>query len=279
MQAVNWSAEDAPLVELLHRAGLEKVLVGIEGGSDDELQRWKKRSSSQNNELIIDLLRSHHLYVAFGFISFHPNSTIETVRDNHRFLRKYMGHNFRRFTTRLELYPGAEVVEQLREEGLLLESYDLQLNPFGYDFRDGRVAKLSKVLNLLFGEEYAQSCIVGEEPAPFQFETYDIVLHTFYSRILRSLPFDDSARSEVDHDLERVECVREDLACKNYDLVGLCADLAEEGRLETFSTADARRDIDAVYHRAMSDLRSIQMRTSMRLHRSGYNVRELVGVH
>lgn len=279
MQAVNWSAEDAPLVELLHRAGLEKVLVGIEGGSDNELQRWKKRSSSENNELIINLLRSHHIYVAFGFISFHPNSTFETVRDNHRFLREYMGHNFRRFTTRLELYPGAEVVEQLRDEGLLRKSYDRHLDPFGYDFRDERIAELSRLLSLLYGEAYAESCVLEEEPAPFQFETYDIVLHTFYSRVLRSLSLDDDARREVQHDLKRAEGVREDLAGKSYEFVGQCVDLAEESRLETLSVADARRDIDAVYRGAMKELRGIQMRTSMGLHRSGYNVRELMGVH
>lgn len=277
MQAVNWSPEDRPLIELLHRAGLEKVLVGIEGGSDAELQRWKKRADVSNNEVVLDLLRSHNIYVAFGFIALHPNSTFETIRDNYSFLSEHLGHNFRRFTTRLELYPGAEVVDQLREEGLLRESYDLRLDPFGYTFRDARVAELARLFNLLYGEEYERSCVVDVEPAPFQFETYDIVVHTYYSRMLRQLT-DDALIPDVQHDLERANALRDELARRNYEFVSHCVDLAEAGELRRLSVPEARAEIEDLYREAMRQLRSVQMGTSMKAHRAGHDVAELVGV-
>src|SRR5206468_3732516 len=105
MRAENWkdTPEDHALMDLLVRSGLEKVNVGIESGVPEELEMWDKRATVEDNVTIIRMLREHGIYLAMGFIPFHPYATVETITRNAAFLRDNSGHNLRRMTERLEI--------------------------------------------------------------------------------------------------------------------------------------------------------------------------------
>ncbi|MGJ3560825.1 hypothetical protein ACR6C2_30045 [Streptomyces sp. INA 01156] len=131
MRAENWhdTPEDHALLDLLTRSGLEKVNVGIESGTAEELLLWEKRATVEDNVTIIRMLREHGIYLAMGFLPFHPYATVETLIANARFLRDNAGHNLRRMTERLEIYPGTSIVRRMEGDGLLSPTYQEDLDP------------------------------------------------------------------------------------------------------------------------------------------------------
>lgn len=275
-QAKNWSKDDLPLLDLLFKSGLEKVLVGIESGSEIGLRRWQKLSSTEDNKRVIKLLREKNIYLAFGFISFHPWSTFEEIDQNNTFLRYQMGHNLRRYTVRLELYPGASVVEQLRAGDLLLPDYDTTLNPMAYKYKDKRVELLASALNGLYGHQYEESCIIKKEPAVFKFETYDIVLHTYRSRIARFLDHNEAGSGILKQCDEEIEIIKKEMAEFNYSLVSEFVDLAEREKLLKEMGWKKSEIVEQYYQKKMSAIQSSQLRASMKLHRAGYSVRSML---
>lgn len=275
MQAKNWKDEDRPLLNLLYRSGLEKVLIGIESGSQIGLDRWKKKSTVEDNKRAIRLLREAQIYVAFGFIAYHPWSTFDEIRENNAFLREYMGHNLRRYTVRLELYPGAEVVDTLRGEGKLHADFDVSLNPLSYDFHDDRVRRLSNMSALLYGERYASDIVIDEEPAVFQFETYDIVMHTFMSRLKRFHGQHPRGGAILHEGEVKAEAIRSQMADFNYALISELTDLAEQDTLDEQVAHERRPAVQAFYKQKLSELRQIQLGISMQLHRAGLSVRDI----
>ncbi|XOV80944.1 MAG: B12-binding domain-containing radical SAM protein [Aestuariibacter sp.] len=275
MQARNWTDKDKDLIKLLFNSGLEKVLIGIESGSKTGLALWKKKSTVEDNKRAISLLREAGIYVAFGFISYHPWSTFTEIRENNEFLRDYMGHNLRRFTTKLEVYPGAEVLIRMRNEGLLHEDFDLTLNPLAYRFEDERIAKLSKATGLLYGERYSEDMVIEEEPAVFEFETYDIVLHTFLSRILRHHRSNPDCVEIMNEGLVRVDAIKAEICEYNFQLMTDLTDRAEKGVLSEEYVREARPKLDDYYIKQMRRLRDIQLSISMKLHRANISIRDI----
>ena len=178
VQAQNWGEEDLWLIDLLKRAGLQRVLIGIESGSAESLKRWQKKATPADNRRAIGLFRSRSIYVNMGFIMFHPHSTRQEVMENASFLRSTGGHNLRLLGTRLEVYPGTAVLETLRKDGLLRAEYDHTLNPFAYRFIDDGIERLAHAMALLAGEEYAASGTVEVLPPHLQFAFLDLALHT-----------------------------------------------------------------------------------------------------
>lgn len=275
MQAKNWKEEDRPLLDLLYRSGLEKVLIGIESGSQIGLDRWKKKSTVEDNKRAIGLLRDAGIYVAFGFIAYHPWSTFEEIRENNSFLREFMGHNLRRYTVRLELYPGAEVVDTLRQEGKLHANFDVSLNPLSYDFHDERVKQLATVSASLYGERYASDVVIEEEPAVFQFETYDIVMHTFISRLKR-FHGGNPRGAAILHDGEaKAAAVWREMADFNHGLISDLTDRAERGTLDEQVARERRPLVQSFYKEKLNQLRQVQLSISMQMHRAGLNVRDI----
>ncbi len=272
MQAAHWNEDDRPLLDLLWRAGLEKVLIGVESGSEQGLARWQKKASTDDNRRAIRILRETGVYVAFGFIAFHPWSTFAEIRQNAAFLRDMLGHNLRRFTTRLELYPGAEVVDDLERDGLLDQSFFQNLNPFSYRYADPRVERLATALNGIYGAEYANSCKIHVEPAVFRFETDDIVLHNFSSRLRRAYGHDAAVAETLDEFAAIVEALKEEMAGFNYELVSELVDMAEREADVAERAAEMAVPIEMFFSERIRAVEAAKLRTGMRLRRQGFDV-------
>lgn len=117
------------------------------------------------------------MYVNMGFIMFHPHSTRQEVMENAAFLKETGCHNLRLLCTRMEVYPGTELLERLRNQGLLRSDYDATLNPYAYTFVDAEIEKLAFAMALLAGEEYARLGTVDVVPPHLQFAFMDFVIH------------------------------------------------------------------------------------------------------
>jgi anaerobic magnesium-protoporphyrin IX monomethyl ester cyclase len=177
VQAQNWKIDDLWLIRLLKQAGLQRVLIGVESGSTETLRSWFKKATVADNHRAVELFRTNGVYVNMGFIMFHPHSTRQNVMENAAFLKAAGCHNLRLLCTRMEVYPGTELLERLRSQGLLRSDYDATLNPYAYTFVDAEIEKLAYAMALLAGEEYARFGTVDVVPPHLQFAFMDFVIH------------------------------------------------------------------------------------------------------
>lgn len=272
MQAMNWKDEDRELLSLLAKSGLEKVLVGIESGSDIGLKHWDKRSDTEDNRRVIRLLREQNIYVAFGFIMFHPHSTLAELRDNTQFLRENLGHNLRRFGTRLEIYPGTVIEGVLRQEGLLHSSYEDTLDCLAYDYIDEDIKMFANAFASMFGEDYEKDLVIKQEPPVFEFETFDIVIHTYLSRLFRFYR-EDSMAVEILEDFKGyIGKVYKELTEFNFQLMNKGLDLLESGEFtkEYFSSKSVY--VNQLYKEKMEEIKRKQLITSRKLMKMGYDI-------
>src|SRR3972149_6530048 len=69
-------------------AGLTNVFLGLESGDTASLKRFKKYISVDENKKALQLLRDYGIEPTFGFIMFEPESTMESVRNNFKFIQE-----------------------------------------------------------------------------------------------------------------------------------------------------------------------------------------------
>lgn len=275
MQAKNWSEEDRPLLDLLYRSGLEKVLIGIESGSQAGLDIWNKKSTVVDNIRAIGLLREAGIYVEFGFIAYHPWSTFTEIRENNAFLYRYLGQHLRRYTAPLEIYPGAEVVETLRTAGLLHNSFELSLDPLAYDYQDERIGALARHTSLLFQKEGALQG--GELPPVFEFERYDLTLSLYLSRLKWRCTYDGCAHVLAKAG-RRVSELRATLSNFNFKLISRLTDLAERGELTEAVVRAERPRVDALYREQLAQMRQLELDLTAQLELTNLCPRDIKSV-
>ncbi|MEG0998740.1 MAG: radical SAM protein [Clostridiales bacterium] len=68
-------------------AGLEEILIGLESGSQNCLDRLKKNTTVAQNEQALAILRKVGIEPNIGFIMFEPSSTLTDIRNNFEFLK------------------------------------------------------------------------------------------------------------------------------------------------------------------------------------------------
>lgn len=278
MRAENWhdTPEDHALMDLLVKSGLEKVNVGIESGVESELRLWDKRATVQDNVTVIRMLREHGIYLAMGFIPFHPFATVDTLVQNAAFLRDNAGHNLRRMTERLEIYPGTAIVRRLKDEGLLTPGYLEALDPYGYEFADERVGMLAKHYARLYNnEDYHEHGVLTDESKVFEFETYNVVLQTFISRLHRrfgSIPGVDEIMNGFK---DEVHGIRQEMGRYNYEFFMANLDAVLNDRLDAKTQLRQVVDVERYFSDRLNLLRTGQLRVGKQLTRLGARVGEI----
>jgi anaerobic magnesium-protoporphyrin IX monomethyl ester cyclase len=278
MRAENWkdTPEDNDLMDLLVRSGLEKVNVGIESGVPDELVLWEKRATVEDNVTIIRMLREHGIYLAMGFIPFHPYATLETLVQNAAFLRDNSGHNLRRMTERLEIYPGTKIVARMEQDGLLHESYATTLDPYGYGFKDDRVGLLAKHYASLYNnEDYHERGVITEYSAVFEFETFNVVLQTFISRLYRRFHPVPGVNDVLNDFKQWLHGVRQEMGRYNYDFFMENLEDVLNERLDDEKRHKQVSDVESFFRDRIRLIKSQQLRVGKTLHRLGVNVTEI----
>jgi len=69
-------------------AGLRNILIGLESGRDESLQRLNKMTTVAQNERALKILRENGIQPNVGFIMFEPDSTLADLRVNFEFLQR-----------------------------------------------------------------------------------------------------------------------------------------------------------------------------------------------
>lgn len=276
MRAENWSDADHDLLDLLFRSGLEKVNVGIESGTAEELILWDKRATVEDNARMIRLLDEHGIYLAMGFIQFHPYSTLDTLRANALFLKEHNGHNLRRLTERLEIYPGTVIVSHLQRDGLLEEGYNSTLHHFAYGFKDERVAVLAKHFASLYNnDDFHENGVITEQSSVYRFETFNVVLETYLSRTKRLFGHLPAVQDELRAFKAKVVEIRRELATFNYEFFMRNLESVLEERLDPRDRREDIRAIESLFPAKMNEIRVMQLRLGKKLQRCGIDITQI----
>lgn len=275
MRAENWAdtPEDNATMALLVRSGLEKVNVGIESGTDEELQLWEKRATVRDNVTVIKMLRDHGIYLAMGFIPFHPYATVDTVLANAAFLRDNSGHNLRRMTERLEIYPGTAILKRMEADGLVSPSYRADLNPYGYEFQDEKVGLLAKHFAALYNnKDYHEHGVITEYSSVFEFETYNVVLQTFISRLQRVCSDLSDGLNAIEDFKSWIHDERQEMGRYNYDFFTANLDAVLSDRLDADQQRRQVQEVEAFFSDRIRRMKSGQLRLGKQLNRLGVDV-------
>jgi anaerobic magnesium-protoporphyrin IX monomethyl ester cyclase len=145
---------DEEILRYLKEMGLFRVFLGIEAGTDESLNRLGRGQTLDDNDRALSLVNSLNIHVCFNLLLLNPDSTLEDVDANVRFLRTHPRNpmNF----CRTEIYSGTPLEAKLRREGRLLGSY------WGYDYviADPRAQLVFELIYPAFsGRIFGEPCV------------------------------------------------------------------------------------------------------------------------
>jgi anaerobic magnesium-protoporphyrin IX monomethyl ester cyclase len=137
---------DQEMIDLLKEAGLNELFIGIESGSQSQLDRFNKQATVEQNKRAIQIARASGLDLRCGFIMFDPYTTVDEVQENMQFLRDTgleadAKSDFFPLLTRLGVFRGTSLEKQLRDEELLIDR-GLDLD---YKVRDPQLRMMMRV--------------------------------------------------------------------------------------------------------------------------------------
>lgn len=93
-----------------------RISVGIESGSQSQLDRYKKGTSVKINEKAIKFLKANNIPFSLFFIFFDPDLNMREVRENTNFLKKMGYFEFNHVSHNLTVNYGTEVFKKLSKE-------------------------------------------------------------------------------------------------------------------------------------------------------------------
>jgi anaerobic magnesium-protoporphyrin IX monomethyl ester cyclase len=134
----------------LKKYGLVRVFVGFETNDPKYLKMIMKGTTTHNNEFAVKVLKQLEIQIVPGFIPFYPEATLESIKEDFRFMVETIGYNkVHKYVKRLVPEVSTPFFEKLLKEGNLYGNFPL----YEYKFYDIRVQKLYDDLKTLIFEE------------------------------------------------------------------------------------------------------------------------------
>src|SRR6185503_18251563 len=139
--------DDLPLLERLAESGLVSAFVGLEAGSEEQLERFKKRTTVNQHYVMVEQMRALGIALQCGFIMFEPYASFDDLAASATFLHDikemYLESNF---THSLDVFPGTEIAEDLRRDGLLYPNFTATSPYDAYDFSDRHLGTFARLI-------------------------------------------------------------------------------------------------------------------------------------
>lgn len=155
--------EDEDLLDLMSRAGFVSLFVGIESGCQTDLNLFRKQASVEDNKAILPLLYKHHIKPEYEMITFHPYTTIESLKENFLFLKEVKSYNYRQYSlTSVSIYQNTMLWNQASRDGLLTEKYSYK-NPDMYRYLHSDVAYMAEFVKEHFDRNEEISSLVNAD--------------------------------------------------------------------------------------------------------------------
>lgn len=264
IRAENWHEEDKPLLDLLVKAGLESVVVGIESGSEAMLRVYDKRASVEDNIRIVKLLKDSHISLEYGFIMFNPYTTFENCYENIEYFKKTnLGHNIKCILTKLEVYPGVGIEQKLKRDGLLLEDYSYLDSMFKYNYVDPRIGVMADALCAL--------------PARLEcIDEMDLVnarIRVLMSRLWRN--FSESAiHKEIEEFQNKIDEIAHEMMLNNTTLVEKCLEVARDWSDSEFESI-VKEHVEEFIPKKIAQLKKLEFEFVYMMRKRGMDVSKL----
>ena len=121
-------AIEKDLFTSLKEAGLKKVFLGVESGTQQVLDRFDKNTTVEQNKKALQILDEIGLDYTIAFIFFDPYSTMEDVKGNLEFLSEIRPYwqgkkGVLSIEPSVTVHKGTSIEQQLREDGRLIGDY------------------------------------------------------------------------------------------------------------------------------------------------------------
>jgi anaerobic magnesium-protoporphyrin IX monomethyl ester cyclase len=197
-------------------AGMTDILVGLESGRQEVLDRLDKHTTVAQNENALKILRAHGIEPNVGFIMFEPDSSFDDLRTNFDFLMR------NDLLKRLEIsvnvlyhhqiiLAGSESYKQLQREGRLHIS-DHSVYEATTDYLNPDIATFAQFMRRLTNHIFDwsagtwQAAANGEPDARAAFDRVNTVLVGWFKAILDApakLHDFDALAAEAEADVDR----------------------------------------------------------------------------
>ncbi|TCT16007.1 radical SAM superfamily enzyme YgiQ (UPF0313 family) [Natranaerovirga pectinivora] len=133
------AATNGTILDNLLDAGLDQLCIGFESADEDQLKRYCKQQSIEENYIAADKITSRNINMLPGLITFDPFATRDTVKKNLKFLFDVLHHyDLGKLTKRLHILTGSPMARLVEKEGLLTGDYLY----YDYKFKDTEVEQL-----------------------------------------------------------------------------------------------------------------------------------------
>jgi radical SAM superfamily enzyme YgiQ (UPF0313 family) len=114
-------------ISVLNDLGLFRVFLGVENASKNGLYHLNRKSTVDQALNALEILNDFDLHIAYNLLMFEPDTVMEDILVNLRFIERYIENPFN--FCRAEAHAGTGLESKLKAEGRLLGSY------FGLDYR------------------------------------------------------------------------------------------------------------------------------------------------
>lgn len=141
---------DEELFGLLREAGLRKVFLGVESGSQTMLDRFQKDITVEENLRALEILSKFDIFVALGMITFDDRTTFTELNENLMFLqqaKKIIPDHRLNFNVLAKMLPlaGTDVERHMKET----RKYRGNSIKYGYSIDDPKINLLYNTANTL----------------------------------------------------------------------------------------------------------------------------------
>ena len=138
---------DKELFDMMRHHGLFLVYLGIENGTQEGLRMMKKGTRPGTIIKAVEVLNGLGILFDYGFMLFHPDTTVESILDNLDFLERICGEGASPVTfCKMLPYAGTFIERRLEKEGRLRGREGF----LDYEFLDIRVTLLYQCISQLF---------------------------------------------------------------------------------------------------------------------------------
>lgn len=193
-------------VAVLDDLGLFRVFLGVENASQTGLNHLNRRCTVEQVLEGLRILNEFDVHIAFNVLMFEPDTTMEDILVNLRFMERHIENPFN--FCRAEAYAGTGLERKLRSAGRLLGDY------FGFDYRlkhPGPEA-FHQIANYAFFDRNFSDH--GLHYFNMQVDFYFQLLRRFHPELLTQA-MRAAVRNFIKHtNLDTYECL-----CRIYDLV------------------------------------------------------------
>lgn len=264
IRAESFGHADKELLEYLYNRGLERFFIGVESFSQHLLDIFHKRATVADNYECLHLLRDEmNFAIDMGFIMFTPYTTLNDLLLNKEGLfNTNMAWNSKYFASRLWLFPGSEIFDRIKEDGLLQEDYNYRYL-FKYNFQIPGMDKLCIALQEL------------SRPDISELSASIVAMDKILVHMRRKYRMKDSIIRVVENQEQQLFEIQLDIAQINTTFFDKCINLLNE----KWSEKHFRYIFDEYYGcdwtiKCMRQIKQMSMILFMHIQREGYKITE-----